>query len=291
MKTIFRSTSASLIQCFFCICFVVILMVCDQRLATFHYWRNQAEIIVSPFRALVDLPLRFTHWVGVSVTSQKALIEENAKLRAQQLLLQAKLHHMLVLERENNQLKELLRSTDTVQGDVKVAQLLSINLDPSLDQVILNQGKALGVSLGQPVLDAYGIMGQVVGVTQDTSKVLLISDKEFAIPVLDQRSGVRAVAQGRGRSNTMQLVHGYGSQDIQVGDLFVSSGFGLRFPAGYPVGRVKAITPVEGSHQSIITLSILAHIDRSEQVLLAWPDHAALKQSVAQLIEKTNDQQ
>ncbi len=289
MKTIFRSTSASLLQCVFCVFLIVVLIVCDQRSPAFHHLRNQAEILTSPLRALVDLPIRFTHWVSMSVTSQQALIEENAKLRAQQLLLQAKLHHMLVLERENNQLKELLRSTDMVQGVVKVAQLLSIDLDPSLDQVILNQGRSFGVSLGQPVLDAYGIMGQVVGVTQDTSKVLLISDERFAIPVLDQRSGVRAVAQGRGRSHALRLVRGYGAKNIQVGDLFVSSGFGLRFPSGYPVGRVTAITPVEGSHQLEITLSILAHIDRSEQVLLAWPDHAALKQSVNQLVETPND--
>ena len=272
MKTLFRRTSASLIQCACCVVLAIILMVFDYQSMTFHHWRDQAEIIIAPVRELVGFPIHVSQWIVSNITSQQALIEENASLRARQLLLQAKLHHMLLLERENTQLKELLKSTDTVDGKVKVAQLLSIDLDPALDQVMLNKGRSFGVSLGQPVLDAHGVMGQVVGLTNSTSKVLLISDKQFAIPVLDQRSGVRAVAQGLGHSHALQLVNGYGEQDVKVGDLFVSSGFGLRFPAGYPVGRVIRIKPIKGSYHSNITLSILAHLDRSEQVVLAWPN-------------------
>lgn len=266
-------------------------MMLDHKSVGFHQFRNRAESVVLPVQKLVDTPIHLVRWIGSSMSSQQQLIEDNAELRAHQLLLQSKLHQMLLLERENNQLKELLQSTEHVQGKVKIAQLLSISLDPLLNEVVLNKGKTAGVTLGQPVMDAYGILGQVVGLDAYTSKVLLIADKHFAVPVLDQRSGVRAVAVGMGRARQLKLIHVLSSHDIKPGDLFVTSGLGLQFPEGYPVGVVSAIKPVPGSHELLITLDISAHLDQSQQVLLAWPDHAKLQQAVLHQLhqEKTDD--
>ena len=291
MKTIFRNTSASLLHCLFYLFLSLLLMIADDRSQTFHQARDQAEVVVTPVRMMVSFPVHLYRWLVSNISSQQALVEDNATLRAQQQLLQAKLHHMLALERENNQLKGLLHSTDAIQGEVKVAQLLSIDLDPSLNQIMLNKGSTYGVTLGQPVLDAYGILGQVIGVTAHTSKVLLVSDEQFAIPVLDQRSGVRAVAVGLGHSKHMRLINQVGESDIKAGDLFVSSGYGLRFPAGYPVGQVVTVQPVSGSQHTEVTLSILAHINRSEQVLLAWPDQHSQLSSDTVIKESHHDHQ
>src|SRR5262249_30056895 len=137
---------------------------------------------------------------------------------------------------ENAQLRELLKSTPQVEGRVSVAQLLAVDLDPNLQQVIVDKGANQGIFIGQPVLDAFGVMGQVVHADPITSRVMLITDRKSAIPVQDARNSIRAIAMGMGGVGKLALINVPETSDIQVGDLFVCSGLDMRYPVGYPVG-------------------------------------------------------
>ena len=187
---------------------------------------------------------------------------------------------LLALERENAQLRQLLQSTSQISGRVAVARLLAVALDPNLQQVVLNKGSNDQVYENQPVLDASGVMGQVIGVGALTSKVLLITDKQSAVPVEDYRNGIRAVAVGMGVSGQLALINIPDQSDIQAGDLFVTSGLGLCYPIGYPVGTVSRIEHANNAPTEKIILTPTAHLNQTEQVLLAWPNKTKLSQAV-----------
>lgn len=252
---------------------ISIALICfDQRSAVFHSFRMRLSSTVSfPFQWIVDAPIRFAGWVNASVTLQRHLLHENEKLKVRQILLQSRLQKLLSLEKENAQLRQLLQSTPQISGRVAVARLLSVSLDPNLQQVVLNKGAHDDVYQGQPVLDAFGVMGQVIGIGALTSKILLITDKQSAVPVEDYRDGTRAIAVGLGESGQLKLIDVPAQNKIQPGDLFVTSGLGLRYPVGYPVGVVTQIKKNNHNLEEKIVLSPTAHLNQTEQVLLAWP--------------------
>ncbi len=267
-------------RAFLFVLFAIVSMVMDHRSSEFHRFRARLSVVILPVQVLVNTPIKWAHWLGTSVTAQQRLLEENARLRAHELLLESKLQKLLVLEHENAHLKELLKSTVRIAGRVKVAQLLAVDLDPTVQQIVLDKGSHDHVYLGQPVLDAYGVMGQVVDIGPMTSRILLITDPRSAIPVKDYRNGLRAIAVGLGASQGLALIHVTDVVNIKVGDLFVTSGLGLRFPVGYPVGVVSNIQKVSGRRFVTVTLIPSARLNQTQQVILAWPNQQALTKAV-----------
>lgn len=265
----YQRSSVGLRAIFFLILSITLLLL-GQHVSRFRDYRAHiSSSIAYPFQWLVDTPVRFTHSLLTGITARQQLIDENARLQMQSILLQARLQRLLKFEKENAELRALLQSTPKISGRVVVARLLSVALDPHLQQAVLDHGSKQHTYVGQPVLDAFGVMGQVIGVGPLTSDVMLITDKQSAVPVEDYRTGARAVAVGLGVSGRLKLINVPLKNQIQAGDLFVTSGLGLRYPVGYPVGVVENI------HSLLLTPT--AHLDETQQVLLAWPNKEQFK--------------
>lgn len=257
-----------------------VLMVLTQKSVFFQKIHSDLSLVVLPIQYLVNAPIKTVRWVVNSVSTEQQLLADNARLRAHELLLESKLQKLLALERENAQLRELLKSTSRIGGHVAVAQLIAVNLDPNLQQILVDKGRRDHLYIGQPVLDAYGVMGQVISIDPLTSKVMLVTDPKSAVPVRDHRNGIRSIAVGLGSSAKLALINVPDTSDIRVGDLFVSSGMGLRFPVGYPVGVVSELTHTPGKRFSTIVLEPSAHLNQTHQVLLSWPKEASLAKAV-----------
>jgi rod shape-determining protein MreC len=186
------------------------------------------------------------------------------------------LQKLASLEAENMRLRELLDSSFKVGEKVLIAELLSVNLDPYKHQIVINKGKSNGVYPGQPLLDAKGVMGQMVHVGPYTSTAILITDSSHAIPVQVNRNGLRTIAIGSGTINRLELPYIPNNADIRPGDLLVTSGLGGHFPAGYPVAEVSAIQHDPGHTFSIVAATPMADLNRSREVLLVWPGEITL---------------
>ena len=265
------------LRAIFCMGLAIVLIFLNQNAAFFHKFRADLSLIVLPIQYLVNAPIKTIHWVATNITTQQQLVADNVRLRAHEWLLESKLQKLLALERENAQLWKLLKSTSRMDGlRVLVAQLLAVDLDPNLQQVVVDKGAKLHIYLGQPVLDAYGIVGQVIDVSPLTSKVMLISDPKSAVPVQDYRNGIRAIAVGIGSSRKLMLINVPDTSDIQKGDLFISSGLGLCYPVGYPVGVVSELTHNSAKRFATIILQPSAHLDQSQQVLMVCPHRTSL---------------
>lgn len=202
--------------------------------------------------------------------SREMLFVENERLQSEAQILHGKVQKLVSLTAENVRLRELLSSSTVLQDSVLVAETISVSPNPMHHQILVNKAEVDGVYVGQAVIDAYGLIGQVTEVNSLHAKVILISDARHAIPVQINRNGVRAVAEGTGRIDTLSLPNLVETTDIKAGDLLVSSGLGQRFPVGYPVGVVESVESDPGLPFLNVVLRPSAKLDRVRHVLLVF---------------------
>lgn len=271
-KRLFRQTPYLGLRLFLFLSLSILLLIADHTGSYTSRLRAVLSIVVAPIQYVVDFPMKTVDWVKTSVATHQRLLTENTNLRAQQILLQTRVQKLIALEKENQQLRALLKSSAQVNERVSVAQLLAVSSDPFIQQVVLNQGSGDRVYVGQPVLDVAGVMGQIVDVGPLTSQVLLITDTRSAVPVEIQRTGYRSIAVGTGSIGTLSLRYVPKTIDIKEGDILVTSGLGQRFPSGYPVGVVSSIKYEAGEHFAKIMVRPRANLNRSRLVLLVWSD-------------------
>lgn len=233
-------------------------------------YRGYLTLAVTPVQWFVDAPSRMWTQLDQLVANRDDLQLENSRLQSDLLILARKLQRLDSLNIENAYLRELLGARSKVDDRVQLAELIGVNPDTFIHQVVINRGLQDQVFIGQPVLDSGGVMGQVVEVGPYTSRVLMVSDSQHAIPVRVNRSGFRSVLLGKGDLKELELDHVPDTADIQVGDLLVSSGLGQRFPADYPVGEVTEILHDPGRPFARIKARPTARLDKSRHVLLVF---------------------
>ena len=233
--------------------------------------RSALSVLVYPVQYVVNAPVQFGAEVAGNLRTRRHLIEQNDRLKSDNLLLSSKAQRYAALKQENERLRALLDSSSTFQPQVIAADVLAIETTPSARQIVVNKGSNQGVFVGQPMLDAYGVIGQVVHVGPFSSTALLITDPRHALPVLINRSGLRAIAVGGEIPDRLSLSFVSPNADVRVGDLVVTSGLGRRFPAGYPVGQVTDVSLKPGATFATIVVDPSAQVGHSREVLLVGP--------------------
>lgn len=247
------------------------LFFLDSRMNYFSPVRTVLSTIVYPLQTVASMPSDINAWIDDFFQNREQLQQKNTVLEATNLLNSVRLQKLQALERENMRLRELLGSSFRLNERVLVAELLTIDLDPFFQQVVINKGQRDGIFDGQPVLDATGVMGQVIEVNSFSSRVVLLTDPSHGIPVQINRNGLRAVATGRGLAEPLNLNHMPHNADVRVGDLLVTSGLGGRFPVGYPVGTVISVNFPQGKSFAEISVEPAAQLSTSREVLLVLP--------------------
>ena len=233
------------------------------------YWLQAA---VSPLQYTVNFPSMLLHKTLIAFVTQEALLKENQALKAQLILLKLHQQRFLDLENENRQLRALLNSSEELQVKVKVAEVLFVAASARPGEWILNKGRQDGVTVGQAVLDAQGVLGQVIMVGPTTCRVMLISDSRSSVPVESLTTGLRSMLQGDGVGHPLSLMFIPKTEKVIVGDVLVSSGAGDRFPKGYPVGKISKVINRAGDQFLAISVTPIAQLDRERFVLLVKED-------------------
>ena len=272
MKPIFARGISNQFRLTLAIILSVILIVANNRLDPV---RKSVSSVLSPLQYIANVPGALLDWSAESLATRNMLAQQNKELLRQQLLMSERLQRFEHLRQENDRLRSLLGSPVHMDAKKIVAEVMEVASDPFHQYVVLNHGARSGVFVGQPVVDAQGVVGQVVQVSELSSRVLLISDVTHAIPVRVTRNDVRVVANGTGVLDELELKYVSKSTDIRVGDLLVSSGLGNRFPEGYPVARVMSLVKDDGQNYANVIAQPLAALDRIRYLLLIWPDEPA----------------
>ena len=269
MKPIFARGISNQFRLTLAIILSVFLLVSNSRLDPV---RKSISSVLSPLQYIANVPGTLLDWSAESLATRNMLAQQNRALLRQQLLMSERLQRFEHLRQENDRLRSLLGSPVHLDAKKIVAEVMEVASDPYHQYVVLNHGSRSGVFVGQPVVDAQGVVGQVVQVSELSCRVLLISDVTHATPVRVTRNDVRVVANGTGILDELELRYVSKSTDIRVGDLLVSSGLGKRFPEGYPVARVMSLIKDGGQSYASVIAQPLAALDRIRYLLLIWPD-------------------
>lgn len=259
----------------------VLLMVVDANFPVLQSARSAAGLVLTPLYWVADFPVRTFDNLKQMLTSRTELLEENESLRSEILLTQRRLQKMALLTEQNLRLRELLNSSALFEERVLAAELLGVDPNPQHHKLVLNKGSRHGAYEGQPVLDARGVVGQVVEALPYSSRVLLLTDATHSIPVQVTRNGLRAIASGTGDPNLIELRYITDVADIKEGDLLITSGMGERFPVGYPVAVISNIVRGTGQPFATVQATPMATLNLSRYFLLVFDEE--FEQARAQL--------
>ena len=251
--------------------------------------RNAISAAVYPLRVVVDAPSRVWSWSRESMQSRNDLQLENSRLNAEKLLTAARLQRLHALEAENSRLRGLLDARRQVPDEVRVVEIMSVDANPFRHSIVLDIGMNDGAYRGQAIVDAAGIIGQVMEVGPMSADAILISDPGHALLVEVNRNGLRTVAYGTGEFGRLSLPGLPNNSDIQVGDVLVTSGLGGAFPSGYPVAIVDSINWIPQEPFADVTATPTAALDQVREVMLIWSDRQGNDKEQAAAADEAGD--
>ena len=254
--------------------------------------RSTSHAAMQPIYELSLLPSYAAHWSSGRLQSKEALRRENVQLKSELIHAHAKLQQQDYILAQNARLQGILSTTKPEQFDLKLAQVIGTDTNPVKQIVVLNKGAHDGVQVGQTVIDEKGILGQIINVYPNTSRLLLITDELQSVAVAIKRTGQRAIVTGEGTPTSLKLDYVFKTSDVRVGDELISSGMGGRIPAGYSVGRIRYVDPSQGDNFMHIKVSPSANLTDNSYVLVLQDKSAtaAQLQSMQEPMQKATQQ-
>lgn len=259
----------------------IVLLVIDRRDNHLDTLRNAIGATVYPLRVIVDAPVSLWHWTQENTASRNQLQLENSRLNVERLLTRARLQRYSALEAENSRLRAMLEARVHVRDQVRIAEIMSASSNPFRHVLIVDKGTRDGVYEGQTLVDANGVVGQIIIAGILSSQSILISDPDHALPVEVNRNGLRTIAVGTGDYEQLDLPFLPNNADIRQGDLLVTSGLGGAFPAGYPVAVIDSVTRIPQEPFAIVTAKPAAALNQIREVMLIWSSTDAATDAIA----------
>ncbi|MBD3766565.1 MAG: rod shape-determining protein MreC [Gammaproteobacteria bacterium] len=245
------------------------LLIVDEQTQLMTQVRMVLSTLMQPIEQLARLPENWASQGNQVITDKASLRNEVERLRNQLLLLNYEKQQAAQIVKENERLRMLLGVSSHInQGKLIISSVVDHNPSPYKRLVKLNKGMADGVTVGLPVMDAQGMMGQIISTAYQESDLLLITDIDTQIPVMVQRTGARGILQGKGDSDELTLKFLPTTANIREGDLLETSGIDGRYPRGLPVAEVVDVESQAGAIFWKITAQPLAKLNSSREVLI-----------------------
>ncbi len=248
----------------------ILIMVIDHRENHLDAVRRAIGATVYPLRVVVDAPVAMLHWMQKSREGRNELRLENSRLNTERLLTHARLQRYSALEAENARLRAMLEARTRMTDEVRVAGIMSVSSNPFRHVLVIDKGQNDGVYDGQAMIDANGVVGQVIETGLFSAQAILISDPDHALPVEINRNGLRTIAVGTGEFNRLDLPFLPNNADVSEGDLLVTSGLGGAFPAGYPVAIVDSVTRIPQEPFAAVSAEPAAKLNQVREIMLIW---------------------
>lgn len=258
---------------------VVALNAGGKNPADFHWFDKAAVSVSTPVQAAIRWSIETT-WDGMqsylllfrSQENNQALALENRRLLNEIAALQE-------VARENDRLRQVVGFNAPLEGRKVVAQVIAQDVSPEFRMIRINKGHAQGVEAGMAVIALEGVVGRVIRTGRDFADVLALLDSSSAIDSLLQRNRVRGVVEGLG-SQQLAMKYLRRTDDVQEGDLVVSSGIGGLFPKGLTIGKVTSVRKKNFGITQTVEVAPSVDFNRLEEVTVIDPPKMPLDQSV-----------
>ncbi len=244
------------------------LMFADTRYRYLENVRHAVGAVLYPMQRALQLPADGLAYIATYFGSNRALAVDNRELKQQLLAEAPAIQGYKTLEQENARLRSLINVGVRFTGASTPADVVYSGRDPFSQKLFVDKGESEGVQLGQAVIDEAGVVGQVTRVFPSMAEVTLVTDKDQAVPVKVERSGVRSVMYGAGTGRLPELRFLSPNAEIQAGDRLVTSGIDGTYPAGLAVAQVVSVERETGQIFARVLCKPLAGVDKSPQVLI-----------------------
>lgn len=231
--------------------------------------RTVATDLTAPISGAGRSAVRGIGSIGESVSAYFDAANQNRELRAELDAARSRLVEARALDFENRRLKRLLNLTRDAPTATAVARIVSSTATSPRRLAILHAGSSDGVRVGQPVRAPEGLVGTVVATGRTASHVLLLTDSGSTIPVRLARSGVPALATGKGDGRLELRALIAGATPFRRGDIALSSGTGGVYPPDVPVA---VVTSVNGDNAIAWPLADPARLDFATVLRVFQPD-------------------
>ena len=257
----------------------IVLILADwQHPDWFDPARRVTRAAFDPLYIFASYPVLSGDWLSEQAQSEEVLRHENSSLKAERLQNNVRLQKLAELSAENTRLRGLLNTPLIIDGRMIISEIIGTHPDPLRFILVINRGLTDGVFVGQMVLDDKGVVGQVLDVSAHNARILLICDKENAVSVRIERTGMRGIVAGTGDSGRLSLQYVPNTADVKVGDRIFTSGLGERFPAGYPVGAISEIQHHGNSEFAGIVIKPFSQLEGGHHVILLFSAPLAKEQ-------------
>ena len=269
----FRQGPSALSKLAVCSALALFLMVADARFKMMQPMRVMLATALYPVQWLALQPVVLVQATATYFTTVASAESAQEEARRKLSLQSLRANQVEQLELENLRLRKLLDLSPRLTAPAKAAQVLYDAADPFTRKVVINKGLMHQLTLGSPVLDELGVIGQVTRVYPAMSEVTLITDRDHAIPVLNARTGARGVAFGdtSTHADALELRYMAANADVAVGDLLTTSGVDGVYPPGLPVARVEKIERQVDAVFARIYCVPLAMVSGTTHVLVLEP--------------------
>jgi len=225
------------------LCVLIPVMAIDTSTRAPRNYRVYDHIIVSltaPIQMsiswfLEQITSNFTNYIYLLHTRRDnlALLEENRKLLNS-------ITSFKETEQENLRLRKLLQFEEQLNLKSVVARVIAKDVSTEFRSIRINRGETSGIQRNMAVVTNEGIVGRILRTTPTTSDVVTILDLLSAIDAILERSRARGIVEGL-TDEACQLKYAMRTDDIQPGDLLISSGLGGVFPKGIAIGTVSQV--------------------------------------------------
>lgn len=206
--------------------------------------RSGVESVTGPVGGVFAAPVRWAGYASDTVGGYFFAVSENRRLKRELADMRPWRDQAIALKNVNARYEAMLGIRPEPPVAMATARSISESRGPFVKARLLDAGSSKGVKVGNPVINADGLVGRIVGVSPGVSRMLLLTDVASRTPVLIDRSDARAILTGDGSGNPrLEFVRGVGS--VQAGDRILTSGDGGGFPRGVPIG--VAAKGIDGS--------------------------------------------
>jgi len=264
---LFKQGIPALAKLIACLVISLALMIVDFQIKSLDFVRNQITMVLRPFEQLMLLPSSIITGGGEYLTSRSTLEKENETLKLRQAELSLLANQSALLAVENQNLRNLLDLQKKVAFKTVPVEVLFNPPNPISQRVVINRGENQGLRLGSPIANEMGILGQVVRLYDNSAEVSLLEDRDFAVPVLVARNGLRAAVIGSGRGQLLQLRYLPVASDLEVGDILLTSGVDGVYPPGFAVAVITKIERNLDQNSANVFCSPMAEVNRHLQAL------------------------
>ena len=252
------------------------LLIADARFDALGGLRQGIGNVLYPVQRVLLIPRDAIALAGTYMTEITSLRQENAELKRIEALNAKALLQIEQLANENKRLRDLAGARERAAVRSVLSEVLYETRDPFTRKLVLDKGAQQQVSIGQPVIDAKGLVGQVTRVFQFSSEMTLVTDRNMTVPVVLQRTGMRSVAFGGAAPGRLELRYLASSADLREGDLLTTSGLDALYPPGLPVGRIERIERGGDNDFVKVLIAPTAEIQNNHLLVILQVDTSAI---------------